>query len=100
LAVTYTLRLYPKVTHDASGARLTMAAAKVAGVNGSHGQRTHVPPGNMRAKLPDYIGQVFECKADNPYYSHSFAANQRGEARRAQSGVRSSELEVPKTLNF
>jgi hypothetical protein len=44
-----------------------MAAAGVAGVRNSHSQRTRIHHGNTRAKLSNYIGQVFECKADNPY---------------------------------
>ena len=40
--------------------------AEVAGMSGSCGQRTRDSHGNMRAKLSDYIGQVFECKADSP----------------------------------
>ena len=43
---------------------MTMAAAKVAGVGSSHRPRTHIDRGNMRAKFMNYIGQVFECKAE------------------------------------
>jgi hypothetical protein len=46
-----------------------MAAEEVADVRDRRAQRTGVTYGNMRAKLSDYIGQVFECKADSPYYS-------------------------------
>jgi hypothetical protein len=46
-----------------------MAAEEVADVRDRRAQRTGVTYGNMHAKLPDYIGQVFECKADRPYYS-------------------------------
>jgi hypothetical protein len=45
-----------------------MATKEAAGVRGPGGQRTRIPHGNMRAKLLDYIGQVFECKADDTYY--------------------------------
>ena len=45
-----------------------MATKKAAGVRGPGGQRTRIPHGKMRAKLLDYIGQVFECKADDTYY--------------------------------
>jgi hypothetical protein len=41
-----------------------MAAADITGVRDSRGQHTRVPRGNIRAKLVDYIEQVFECKAD------------------------------------
>jgi hypothetical protein len=50
--------------HDASRARMPMAAAKIAGVGSSHRPCTHIPHGNMRAKPLDYIEQVFECKAE------------------------------------
>ena len=40
-----------------------MAAEEVADVRDRRAQRTGVTYGNMRAKLSDYIGQVFECKA-------------------------------------
>lgn len=49
-----------------------MAAEEVADVRGLCAQRKRVIPGNMRAKLLDYIGQVFECKADSPPYSPGF----------------------------
>ena len=49
--------------------------AEVAGMSGSCGQRTRDSHGNMRAKLSDYIGQVFECKADSPHYSRRFVTN-------------------------
>ena len=62
---------------------MMMAAEEVADVNGPGGQRTRIPHGNMRAKLPNYIGQVFECKADNPHYSRKVLANRRGGARQA-----------------
>jgi hypothetical protein len=64
-----TLCLYLKLAHAAPGAR------------GSRSQRTRVSHGNMRAKLPDYIGQVFECKADNPYCSRKGIAHWWGEVR-------------------
>ena len=38
-------------------------AKEAADVRDRHAQRTGVTYGNMRAKLSDYIGQVFECKA-------------------------------------
>ena len=46
-----------------------MAAEEVADVSDRRAQRTGVTYSNMHAKLLDYIGQVFECKADNPHYS-------------------------------
>ena len=49
--------------------------AEVPGVRGSCGLRTRDSHGNMCAKLPDYIGQVFECKADSPHYSRKFVTN-------------------------
>ena len=48
-----------------------MPAEEVADVRDRRVQRTGVTYGNMRAKLSDYIGQVFECKADSPHYSPS-----------------------------
>ena len=77
-----------------------MTAEEVADVRDRHVQRTGVTYGNMRAKLSDYIGQVFECKADSPHFSRRGIAHWQGGARHARSGVRSSEFEVPKTLNF
>jgi hypothetical protein len=59
------------ITHDASGARVMMVAEEVADVRGPGGQRKRIPHGNMRAKLLNYIGQIFECKADSPHYSPS-----------------------------
>ena len=77
-----------------------MTAEEVADVRDRRVQRTGVTYGNMRAKLSDYIGQVFECKAESPYYSRRGIAHWLGGARHARSGVRSSWFEVPKTLNF
>ena len=45
-----------------------MVAEEVADVRDRRAERTGVTDGNMRAKLSDYIGQVFECKADRPHY--------------------------------
>ena len=42
-----------------------MVAEEVAGVRGPCGQRKRIPHGNMCAKLLNYIGQIFECKADS-----------------------------------
>jgi hypothetical protein len=61
-----------------------MAAAKVAGVGGSHRPRTRIPRGNMRAKLLDYIGQVFECKAEGAHYLRRVLENWRGGVRHAR----------------
>ena len=58
--------IYSLSTHNGAGPHLTPTAAGVAGVSDSCSHCTHVPHGHLRAKLPDYIGQVFECKADNP----------------------------------
>jgi hypothetical protein len=63
---------------------MTMAAAKVAGVESSHRPRTRTPRGNMRAKLLDYIGQVFECKAEDPHYLRRVLENWRGRARQVR----------------
>ena len=69
-----------------------MAAAGVAGVSNSHGQRTRIPHGNTRAKLSDYIGQVFECKANNPSL---LTQVRRKLARRArQTTVRDPKFKV------
>ena len=46
-----------------------MSVQKATTWEGPGGQRTRIPHGNMRAKLPNYIGQVFECKADGLHYS-------------------------------
>jgi hypothetical protein len=46
-----------------------MAAEEVLTMRGPGGQRTHSSHGNLRAKLPNYMGQVFECKADIINYS-------------------------------
>jgi hypothetical protein len=51
--------------------RVMMVAEKVADVRDRRAQRIGVTDGNMHAKLSNYIGQVFECKADSPYYSPS-----------------------------
>ena len=52
-----------------------MSVQKSTDVGGPDGQRTRIPHGNRRAKLQDYIGQVFECKADGlHYYSRKFLA--------------------------
>jgi hypothetical protein len=88
------------ITHDTSGARVMRSVEEVPDVRGLGGQRKRIPHGNMRAKLPNYIGQVFECKADRPHSSRKVLANWWGEARQARFGVRSSGFEVPKPLNF
>jgi hypothetical protein len=73
------------ITHHAYRERVMMPAEEVADVRDRRAQRTGVPYGNMRAKLPDYIGQVFECKADSPYYSAG--ASHTGGAGRASRDV-------------
>lgn len=45
-----------------------MVAEEVADVRDRRAERTGVTYGNMCAKLSDYIGQVFECKADRSHY--------------------------------
>jgi hypothetical protein len=40
-----------------------MAAEEDADMRGLRVQRKRVIPDDVRAKLSDYIGQVFECKA-------------------------------------
>src|SRR5262245_58675398 len=60
---------FSPITRIASGARLRMSVQKASDVRGPGGQRTQIPHGNMRAKLLNYIGQVFECKADGLHYS-------------------------------
>jgi hypothetical protein len=65
------------IAHKAFGKRVLMAAAEVADVSGRPAQRKRVIHGNMRAKLSDYIGQVFECKADSRHYPRTFAVNPR-----------------------
>jgi len=64
------------ITHNTSGARVIMAAEEVPDLRGPGGKRKHIPHGNMRVKLLNYIGQVFECKADSShYYSRRVLAN-------------------------
>jgi hypothetical protein len=63
---------------------MTMAAAKVAGVGSSHRPRTHIDRGNMRAKLMDYIGQVFECKDEGAHYLGRVLKNRQGSACQAR----------------
>jgi hypothetical protein len=46
-----------------------IAAEEVTDVRTPDGQRKRIPHGNMRAKLLNYIGQIFECKADSSHYS-------------------------------
>ena len=46
-----------------------LASEKVVDVRGPGGTRNRIPHGNIRAKLLNYIGQVFECKAGSPHYS-------------------------------
>lgn len=55
------------ITPHAYRERVMMAAEEVADVRDRRVQRTGVTYGNMRAKLSDYIEQVFECKAESPY---------------------------------
>jgi len=55
-----------------------MAAEEVADVRDRRAQRTGVTSGNMRAQLSDYIGQVFECKAESPHYSRRGIAHTFG----------------------
>ena len=59
------------ITHDTPEARVMMVVEEVADMRGPGGQRKRIPHGNMAAKLPNYIGQIFECKADSPHYSTS-----------------------------
>ena len=63
------------ITHNASGARVIMAAEEVPDLRGPGGKRKRIPHGNMRVKLLNYIGQVFECKADSSHYSRRVLAN-------------------------
>jgi hypothetical protein len=69
-----------------------MAAEEVAGVRGQRAQRKCVINGNIRAKLSNYIEQVFECKADSPHYSRRLIAtrhrNPAGKSERAANGRR------------
>ena len=69
------------ITPHAYQERVLMAAEEVADVRDRRAQRTGVTYGNMRAKLSDYIGQVFECKADSPYYSRRGITHWWGGAR-------------------
>jgi hypothetical protein len=55
------------------------AAQKVADVSDRRAQRIGVTCDNMRAKRSNYIGQVFECKADHPHYSRTVVRAKREE---------------------
>src|ERR1700704_4173081 len=66
---------FSPITHDASRARVIMAAEEVPDLRGPGGKRKRIPHGNMRVKLLDYIGQVFECKADSSHYSRRVLAH-------------------------
>ena len=57
------------------GKRVKMAAEEVVDSRDLRAQRKRIPHGNTRAKPLDYIGQVFECKADRPPYSGRLVAN-------------------------
>ncbi len=57
------------LTHAASEARSIMTVEEAADVRVAGGQRKPILHGYMRAKLLNYIGQVFECKADNAHNS-------------------------------
>ena len=73
-----------------------MAAADIAGVRDSRSQRTRVSRGNIRAKLLDYIEQVFECKADALELFAQVRRNRAGRARQTDD----SRSEVPSFWNF
>ena len=72
------------VTHDASVARVMMAVGEAADVGDPGDQRKRIPHGSMRAKLLNYIGQVFECKADSPHYSRRVLVTRLGGAPQAR----------------
>jgi len=55
------------------------AAQKVADVRDRRAQRIGITCDNMRAKRSDYIGQVFECKADHPHYLRTVVRAKREE---------------------
>lgn len=67
-----------------------MATADIAGMRDSRGQHTGVPRGNIRAKLLDYIEQVFECKADTLELFAWVLCTLEGKAQ--QTTIRSSEF--------
>ena len=70
-----------------------------ADVEALGGQRERIPHRNMGAKLPNYIWQVFECKADAPFIRARGCA-QAGGARRARRGrVRGPKCEVFRISN-
>lgn len=48
-----------------------------ADVGALGGQRERIPHRNLRAKLPNYIGQVFECKAGRTHYSQRSITHRR-----------------------
>ena len=73
-----------------------MAAEEVADMRGPGGRRTRIPHGNMRAKLPNYIGQVIECKADGTHYSRKVLAYRRVEhLRREERDSRNVQTPAP-----
>ena len=67
-----------------------MVAEEVADARDRRAERTDVTYGNMRVKLSDYIGQVFECKAA---WGKRREANGKGqEKRKIVDGVYFSPL--------
>ena len=82
-----------------------MVAEEVADVRDRRAERTGVPDGNMRAKLSDYIGQVFECKADRPHYWRTVVrAREERDSRDGRFGgkfeIRDSRFSEFRTQNF
>ena len=77
-----------------------MAAEEVADVSDRRAQRTGVTYGNMRPKLSDYIGQVFECKADSPHYSRRVLVKWRGGARQARRARLAERVDLVDLVYF
>ncbi len=72
-------------THHEYREGVMMAVEEAAGVRGQRAQRKCVIHGNIRAKLSNYIGQVFECKADSPHYSRRFIATRTETRQRSRN---------------
>jgi len=69
-----------------------MVAEEVADVRDPRAERTDLTYGNMRVKLSDYIGQVFECKADRSHYWRTVVrAREERDSRDRQFG---GEVEI------
>jgi len=79
---------------------MVVAADEVVDARDLCARRERVPHGNTCAKLLDYIGQVFECKADCPHYSRrciagSFFKHRKSLEGHGQGGRHESPVALP-----